>query len=181
MTFITGAFTATYAGYPLGSTEEGFEQITSRVQEEIRVDQYRGVLDGVFQGIDMQLRMVLMELDLQGVRRLLWPYDHNSNTNYAEGHGWVGPIGKLMSSMAAPLVLTPCAGTTAKTVGNSQTGGVLNAITFHRCVLAAESTSIRYSSSLRKYPVTLQVLPLLSNEELVAPTCDTFLQYYSIT
>lgn len=184
MTFITGAFTATYAGYPLGTTEEGFEQVTSRVQEEIRADQYRGILDGVFQGIDMQIRMVLMELDLAGVRRLLWPYDHDADGTYSDNHGWVGIAGKLMSSLAAPLVLTPCAGSTAKTVGNPETGSTLTSITFHQCVLAAEATSIRYSSSLRKYPVTLQVLPLpqpLPGEgESVGPTCSTYLKYYTI-
>lgn len=115
MTFITGAFTAFYGGYPLGVTEEGFEQITTRVQEEIRCDQYRGVLDGVFQGIDMQIRMVLMELDMPGVRELLWPY---SGT-----HGQVGTAGQLISQFAFPLILEPCAGTSAALVGNPQTGG----------------------------------------------------------
>lgn len=184
MTFITGAFTATYAGYPLGTTEDGFEQITSRVQEEIRSDQYRGVLDEIFQGIDMQIRMVLMELDLVGVRRLIWPYDHDADQTYNENHGWVGIAGKLTSSLAAPLVLTPCAGSTAKSVGNSQTGSTLTSITFHNCVLAAEASSIVYSSALRKLPVTLRVLPtpdpLPEAGASVGPSCTTFLKYYTI-
>lgn len=184
MTFITGAFNATYAGLPLGVTEDGFEQITSRIQEDIICDQYRGSLDGIFQGISMQLRMVLMELDLPGVRRLLWPYDHNNDGNFANGQGKVGPVGTLLSSVAAPLVLVPCPGTSAALVGDPETGGALGNITYPKCVLSADPQAVKFSSSLRKLPVTLMVLPVTCPTpeagDSAGPTCDGHLTYYRV-
>jgi len=182
--FITGAFNATYAGLPLGVTEDGFEQITTRVQEDIVCDQYRGPLDSIFQGINMQIRMVLMELDLPGVRRLLWPYDHDNDGVFNDGHGRVGPVGTLLSSVAAPLILTPCPGTSAAAFGNPLDGGELDNITYPRCVLSADPQAVKFSSSLRKLPVTLTVLPItcpLPDEgESVGPTCAGWLTYYLV-
>jgi len=184
MTFITGAFNATYAGLALGVTEDGFEQITTRIQEDIICDQYRGSLDGIFQGISMQIRMVLMELDLPGVRRLLWPYDHDLNGNFADSQGKVGPVGTLLSSVAAPLVLVPCPGTSASLVGNPLDGGLLGNITYPRCVLSADPQAVKFSSSLRKLPVTLTVLPVIcpipEEGDSAGPTCTGNLVYYSI-
>lgn len=184
MTFITGAFNATYAGLPLGVTEDGFEQVTTRIQEDIICDQYRGSLDGIFQGISMQLRMVLMELDLPGVRRLLWPYDHNLDGDFADGQGKVGPVGTLLSSVSAPLVLVPCPGTSAALVGNPEDGGVLSNITYPKCVLSADPQAVKFSSSLRKLPVTLTVLPFTcpipEEGDSAGPTCDGHLTYYRV-
>ena len=193
MTFITGAFNATFAGFKLGVTEDGFEQVTSRVQEDITCDQYRGALDGIFQGINMQIRMVLMELDLPGVRRLLWPYDHLPLTDSGENEffmsqGKVGPVGTLLSQFAAPLVLTPCPGTSAALVGNPKDGGELDNITYPRCVLSADPQAVKFSSSLRKLPVTLTVLPVTCplpdlddpDGASVGPACDGWLTYYVV-
>lgn len=189
MTFITGAFNATYAGLSLGVTEDGFEQITTRIQEDIICDQYRGSLDGIFQGISMQLRMVLMELDLPGVRRLLWPYDHlpsvNSGANeFFISQGKVGPVGTLLSSVAAPLVLVPCPGTSAALVGDPETGGALGNITYPKCVLSADPQAVKFSSSLRKLPVTLTVLPVIcpvpEAGQSAGPTCEGHLTYYRV-
>lgn len=182
--FITGAFNATYAGYPLGVTEDGFEQITTRVQEDIVCDQYRGPLDSIFQGINMQIRMVLMELDLPGVRRLLWPYDHDNDGIFNDNHGSVGPVGTLLSSVAAPLILSPCPGTSAKAFGNPIDGGELGNITYPRCVLSADPQAVKFASSLRKLPVTLTVLPVNcpndENWDSAGPSCSGWLSYYYI-
>lgn len=190
MAFLTGAFNATYAGLPLGVTEDGFEQVTTRIQEDIVCDQYRGPLDGIFQGIRMQIRMVLMELNLPGVRRLLWPYDHDADGNImdvngmVEGAGKVGPIGTLLSSASSPLVLTPCPGTSSALLGNPATGGTLSNITYPRCVLSADAQAVKFSSSLRKLPVTLDIYPVICPEpglgESAGPTCDGFLTYYTV-
>jgi hypothetical protein len=195
MAFLTGAFNATYDGLPLGVTEDGFEQVTTRIQEDIICDQYRGPLDGIFQGIRMQIRMVLMELNLPGVRRLLWPYDHDadgvigsvSDGDYiVEGAGRVGPIGTLLSSVSRPLILTPCPGTSSALLGNPVDGGVLSNITYFKCVLSADAQAVKFSSSLRKLPVTLDVLPLICPEpdyeagDSAGPSCTGFLSYYGV-
>jgi hypothetical protein len=197
MAFLTGAFNATYDGLPLGVTEDGFEQVTTRIQEDIICDQYRGPLDGIFQGIRMQIRMVLMELNLPGVRRLLWPYDHDADgvigasagvggAYTIEGAGRVGPIGTLLSAVARPLILTPCPGTSSALLGNPLNGGVLSNITYFKCVLSADAQAVKFSSSLRKLPVTLDVLPLICPEpdyeagDSAGPACDGFLSYYGV-
>lgn len=183
MTFIAGAFNATFDAVPLGTTEDGFEMITSRIYEEIRADHNRGLLDGVFQGIDMMIRTVLLEFDMPAVQRLLWPFDHDHDgtLNEQAGLGRMGSTGQLISSFARPLVLTPCSGTTAATRGkeNLSTGlsGPLVNITFARVVLSAEATAIKYAASLRKLPITLLVLPFTCygtapTYPFASPVCD---------
>lgn len=184
MTFITGAFSATFNGKNLGTTQDGYEQITTRVEEEIRVDQYRGMVDGVFQGIDMILRAVFMEVDMPGVRDMIWPYDHDNDGILFEaaGIGKVGATGQLLSSLCAPLVLTPCGGTTAATKGNPKDGSTLTSITYGRVVLAAEANSIKFAASLRKLPVTLLVLPVPDSDPApgALAVCSGPMSYYTI-
>jgi hypothetical protein len=184
MAFITGAFNAFYGGLPLGVTEDGFEQTTSRIQEDIVCDQYRGPLDSVFQGIRMQVRMVLMELNLPGVRRLLWPYDHDLDGEFDDGHGRVGPVGSLLSASALPLTLVPCPGTSAQLLGHPETGGPITSLTYLQAVVSADPQSVKFSSSVRKLPVTLDILPVtcpLPDLEVdsAGPTCTGNLRYYA--
>lgn len=193
MTFIAGAFTATWDAQPIGSTEDGFEISYNRIQEEIRTDMYRGLLDAVHQGIDMSIRMVLMEADFEALRHMIWPFDHDwDGTQYEESPantitntGQVGGTGQLISSLAKQLILTPCGGTTVKSKGNLSTGGTLASITFPRTVLSTDAVTLKYASSLMKIPVTLTVLP---NPVLVGditlpqayPYCDKPLQYFAV-
>ena len=160
MTFISGAFSATFNGKALGTTEDGFEETTTRIYEEIRADHYQGMLDGVVRGIDMMIRTVLYEVNMPGVRDLIWPYDADNDGTLFEAteYGKVGGMGQLLSTYAKPLVLTPCGGTSAALVGGP-TAGAVASITYPRAVIAAEATSIRFNAGHRKLPVTILILP----------------------
>lgn len=186
MTFIAGAFNATFNGKFLGTTEDGFEMTFNRIQEEIRVDQYRGIVDGVFQGIDMTLRTVLMEADYEVLTDILFAFDNDQDGVIFTGlaappaTNWdndpVGNIsrmqgtvpnstGQLLSKMARPLVLTPCGGTTAKIndlVGNAP----LATITFAKAVLTVDPVTMSYAAKLRKIPLAFHILPDWSSSDL---------------
>lgn len=176
MTFIAGAFNATFNGKFLGTTEDGFELTFNRIQEEIRVDQYRGIVDGVFQGMDMTLRTVLMEADLEVLTDILWAFDNDQDGNIFVGGGAPGwdtdifrfqgnvpnSTGQLLSKMARPLILTPCGGTTAQVNDVVVSAGVskaLASITFAKAVLTADPVTISYAAKLRKVPISLHILP----------------------
>lgn len=165
MTFISGAFTATFNGKALGTVEDGFEEITTRIYEEIRADHYQGMLDGVVRGIDMMIRTVLYEVNMPGVRDLIWPYDADNDGILFESteYGKVGGMGQLLSTYAKPLVLTPCGGTSAALLGGfTGVGGIAGpvvSVTYPRAVIAAEATSIKYNAGHRKLPVSILILP----------------------
>lgn len=191
MAFIAGAFQATFNAKILGTTEDGFELSFNRIHEEIRVDAYRGLVDGVFQGLDMTIRTVLMEANLPVINDLLWAFDHDNDGVISSGNspnfvidGVQGQapsgVGQLLTSMAMPLVLTPCGGTTAATVGNG--GAALASITFPRVVLATDPVALRFASSLRKVPLALHILPswATSNTPSVFPSCGTPVSYYTV-
>ena len=194
MAFIAGAFNATFNAKVLGTTEDGFELSFNRIQEEIRVDAYRGLVDGIFQGIDMTIRTVLMEANLAVINDLLWAFDHDNDgvlytgtspnftadTGMGESNVPSG-VGQLISTMAAPLVLTPCGGTTAKTAG-AIGGGAVATITFPKVVLATDPVALKFASSLRKVPIALHVLPYYtaSATPSVFPACGTSMNYYTV-
>ena len=184
MTFISGAFSATFNAKALGTTEDGYEEITSRIYEEIRADHYQGMLDGVVRGIDMMIRCVLYEVNMPGVRDLIWPYDADNDGTLFEAteYGKVGGMGQLLSTYAKPLVLTPCGGTSAALLG-SPTAGPVASITYPRAVIAAEATSIKFAAGHRKLPVTILILPSPD----VAPTapaavtiCSSPMSYFLV-
>lgn len=169
MTFITGAFSATFNELPLGATDDGFEEIVTPTYEMIFADHYKGVLDGVFQGIDMLIRTVLIETNMAAVRELIWPWDGDDAGvvgGQEEDYGKVGPVGKLLTSYCKELILTPCPGSSAALVGNW--GDPLATITYPRCIIAAESRTWKRSSSHQKLPVSILVLPE-ELESLTAP------------
>ncbi len=189
MTFISGAFSATFNGKALGTTEDGFEEITTRIYEEIRADHYQGMLDGVVRGIDMMIRTVLYEVNMPGVRDLIWPYDADNDGSLFEAgeYGKVGGMGQLLSTYAKPLVLTPCGGTSAALLGGftgvAQAAGPVASITYPRAVIAAEATSIRFNAGHRKLPVTILILPQ-SDAAPTAPAavtiCSSPMSYFTV-
>lgn len=187
MTFIAGAFAATYGGKYIGTTEDGFELTTSRIQEEIRVDAYRGHIDSVFQGIDMSIRFVLTEANMPAIADMLWNLDQDGD-NLADdvltGAGAVRTcVGDLISKFAFPLVLTPCSGTTAKSGFTGATeGSSLASITFSKVVLTPDPVTMKFASSLRRIPIAMHVLPAWASSPSQTPA-GTFpnsgiLQYY---
>lgn len=180
MTFIAGAFQATFGGLPLGTTEDGFELSFNRIQEEIRVDQYRGLVDAVHQGMDMSLRTVLMEANFAAIKNILW--GHSGLSPIVEGA--VGShAGKLISTFSGILVLTPCVGTTA----DAQLGTAPNSITFAKAVLATDPVAVKFASSLRRIPITMHILPSWSPGDIPSdpayptgsfPPCGVSMPYY---
>ena len=184
MTFISGAFSATFNDKPLGTLEDGFEEVTSRIYEEIRADHYQGMLDGVVRGIDMMLRCVLYEVNMPGVRDLFWPFDADNDGTLFEAaeYGKVGGMGQLLSLYAKPLILTPCGGTTAATAGGPG-GTAVASITYHRAVIAAEPTTQRFNAGHRKLALSILILPT----PVSAPTapaavtiCNAPMSYFTI-
>lgn len=156
MTFVSGPFSATYNAKALGSIEDGFEQIHNVMYEDIRADHYRGLLDGVVLGVDMIIRCVLYEVDMPAVADMVWPFQNSSGAILTPGT--IGAVGQLLSSLAKPLVLTPCAGTTSATAGKLG-GGALASLTYAKAILAADPVSIKYAATHRKLPVSLLILP----------------------
>lgn len=158
MAFLTGPFQATYNAKPLGAVEGGFEHIWQMLFEDIRPDQYKGMVNGVFTGIDMTIRTVLMEADLgltataSGLRDLIWPFSDSTTI------GTVTKTGQLISTFAKPLVLTPCSNTNAATQG-SILGATLTSITFPLVLISADPIALKYANELRKIPLSLIVLP----------------------
>jgi hypothetical protein len=163
MTFITGAFSAKFNTLDLGAVEDGFEEIVTPIYEMITADHYKGDLDGVYQGINMMIRCVLLETNLQAVRELIWPWDGDMDGTGGqyEDYGFVGPVGRLLSSFARELILTPCEGSSAQLKGDW--GDPLGSITYPRVVISAESRTWKRNSGHQKLPVTLIVLPEDSN------------------
>ena len=184
MTFIAGAFSATFGALPLGTTEDGFELSFNRIQEEIRVDQYRGLVDAVHQGIDMSIRFVLTEANYPVIEELLW---NTSNANNVQGRA-SSSVGGLISTVAKALILTPCAGTTAAAqLTNAQ--NQIDGITFAKVVLATDPVAVKFAASLRRIPITAHILPSWTvspgDDPWVGfPGCNTNangnLEYYSI-
>ena len=142
MGYIAGAYSATYDGAAIGQIEDGFEIEYGQVVQDIMSDMFRAREDGVFQGIEYLVRFVLMEPTLAGVARLIWPWSATV--------GQTGVIGRLMTTLADPLILTACSGTTAAPA----------TLTFTRAVIWTDRITSKYASEQRKVPVTVAVLPV---------------------
>lgn len=148
MGYVAGAYRATYNALALGQTEDGFEFDYGQVAEEIVSDIFRGRQDGVYQGIDLVIRTVLTELTAAGIQSLTWPW------HTTLGHS--GVTGRLWSTMAKPLVLTACAGTTA-------TPGT---ITIPKALIGTDRINTKYNNAQRKLPVTIISIPTPENGSL---------------
>lgn len=144
MTFISGAYSGVYKGSVLGQFDDGFELEQVATIEDIDSDIFRGVEDGVLQGIGLVIRLVLNEPTSAGGVKLLWPYNATLGTT--------GIMGRLMTSLAGPLVFTKCAGTTASP----------SSITIPRAVIWRDPIRSRYGNFQRKVPVVIAGLPLPS-------------------
>ena len=106
MTFVAGPYTSTLAASALGITENGFE-LTHRDEADIIRGDNLGQTDQdwVYRGGQTLLNTVLQEYDAAGALAAFWPYHATFGR-----HGQAGVLG---SSVAAALVLTAVAGTTA--------------------------------------------------------------------
>ena len=134
MAFIAGPYTATYApgtggsgvGSPasIGKTREGFtERLDFHHQPIMTDDGGEAQVDGVQLGRDTLVTLDYVEYDLI-----------KAAIHAAEPEGKVyDNVGKLLTSLAGPLVLTPVAGTTAATSGGTHT--------FHKAIV--ENASVK--------------------------------------
>lgn len=144
MTFISGSYTATYNGNSIGSTEDGFRIQVQQHHEDIRTDDYGDVpVDGVQRGVSYQISLVGMEYNL--VKAAMAKQGNALGASKDN-------VGKLLSSLAASLVLTATSGTPAASAGNIQT------LTATKAILITDF-EVLLASRVRKGPLTFRLLP----------------------
>jgi hypothetical protein len=148
--FIAGPYTATYApagstsggsvGTDIGRTREGFTESIEYHHQPIQTDAGgESQVDGVQLGVDHLVRLDYVDYDLV-----------KAAIHAVEPEGKVyDNVGKLLTSLAGPLVLTPVAGTTAAASGGTHT--------FHKAII--ENAEILFSSRLRQGPLTFRCFP----------------------
>jgi hypothetical protein len=156
VTFIAGSYTAEYNGQNLGIIEDGFTiDWVSRAEDIITDVGGATPVDGVYQGLEMQVSFTLSEWDAAGAQAAFWPFA----TNFGE----VGRIGRLLSSMAKALILTKCADTSAAPT----------AITFASAILAPGfNVSTLWANKHRKIPLQMRILPIGLNSTANLQQCE---------
>lgn len=144
MSFVSGSYTATYGGSSIGTTEDGYRVQVQQHHEDIRTDDYGDVpVDGVQRGVSYQVTLVGMEYNL--VKAAMAKQASalgESKTN----------VGKLLSGLAASLVLTATSGTPADTAGN------IRSLTATKAILITDF-ELLLASRVRKGPLTFRLLP----------------------
>ena len=158
MTFIAGAYTAVYDGSALGVIEDGFTIDWVSRSEDIVADLGGDApLDGVYQGLEMQVSFTLSEWDAAGAQTAFWPF--------ATTFGEVGGMGRLLSNMARVLLLTKCV---------AQGNQTPNTLTFDSAILAPGfNVSTFWGNKLRKVPLQMRILPRPSDGSLSIQPCET--------
>jgi uncharacterized membrane protein YczE len=144
MTFVAGSYSATYNSLALGIIEDGFTiDWVSRAEDIVADVGGTAPIDGVYQGLEMQVSFTLSEWDAAAAQSAFWPF--------ANTIGEVGRIGTLLSSLAKTLVLTKCANTSAAPT----------TITFQSAILAPGfSVSTLWANKHRKIPLQMRILPI---------------------
>jgi hypothetical protein len=156
VTFIAGSYSALYNGLDLGIIEDGFTiDWVSRAEDIITDVGGASPVDGVYQGLEMQLSFTLAEWDAAGAQAAFWPF--------ATTFGEIGVIGRLLSSMAKTLILTKCASNAAAPT----------AITFASAILAPGfNVSTLWANKHRKIPLQMRVLPTGLNSTANLQQCE---------
>ena len=166
MTFIAGPYSATAAfastTADLGTIEDGFELEGITYQELIRGDNLGdSVQDGVYRGQDIFLSATFLEWDKEVLHYLMNPYGGSTGSTLGE----IGQVGRLATSLAVQIVLTPAAGTTAAaatiTTGLTTPAIPMDTLTLPKCILA-ENFPVRFNfaARLRKIPLRFRVFPV---------------------
>ena len=159
MTFIAGAYSAVYNSLSLGIIEDGFNIEWVSRAEDIITDVGGAVpVDGVYQGVEVQISFVLAEWDAAGAAGAFWPWSATL--------GQAGELGRLLSSMAQALVLTKCGS------GGNQ---VPATITFEKAILAPGfNVASLWANKHRKIPLQMRSLPVGTNSTANLQQCETF-------
>lgn len=147
--FAPGYYTCTYGSTPadLGLVH-GVRRLRRRYRAQpIQADRFGDMqIDGVFRGGDVFLQMIFKEWTA-AVKAALWPFDSD--------FGDIGSMGKLLTDLAAPLVMTVESGSPAATTGFSTVTAAL-------AILAPENdVEIIFGNEQRDVPVMLQLFPYL--------------------
>ncbi len=142
--FVAGHFTATYNGTSIGSTTDGFHLTQTPIYQPIHDDEAGdGEVDGVQQGANY--RVPLNYIEYSKVYHALY-------AQVPEGKLYDN-VGRLLTQLFGPLVLTPIPGTSAEVelgAGNSiicPKAGVINDI------------PILLASKLRQGPIEFRLFP----------------------
>lgn len=138
MSFIAGAYNATYKGSSIGQTQKGFDIEWQQILEEVTSDVWRGIQDGIFQGLNLLIRTILIEPDAAGVNGLIWPWNATLGVS--------GIVGRNLKSMAGPLILTRC---------NASLSATPATITIPKAIIWKDKVSSNYENAQRKIPVVI--------------------------
>lgn len=144
MSFVAGAYRATYNGLALGKVEDGFTMSYRRFSETITTDVTGDAMqDGVYRGVQLNISFILSEWDAVGAQAAFWPFDSN--------FGELGALGRLDTTLAKPLVLSSC--------GTHEP----DTITFHRALLSPDfDVTTIFANRHRKIALQMTVYPLLA-------------------
>ncbi len=154
MSIISGPYTATFNGTSIGMTEDGFRIGVQLHHEDVRSDDFGdGPVDAIQRGVTYQVQCVSIEYDL--IKAAIAKQVNalgESKTN----------VGKRLTDLAAPLVLTAVTGTPADSAGNIRT------LTATKAILVTD-VEILLAARCRKGPVTFRLLPdpAVSNKAFV--------------
>lgn len=111
--YVSGHYDATYGGTTIGSTEQGFRIHLRQHEVGVNDDAFgEGNPDMIQAGADYEIELIAIEYSkFKTAMGIQTAGIGHTNDN----------VGKLLSSMASALVLTPVAGTPAASYGNTAT------------------------------------------------------------
>jgi len=123
--YVPSGATPSTSTHLVGKTgEEGIRLTRDVLIQEITADELgpEAIVDGVYQGANMEMEFVLEEVNVESVQALMHPFQTNAaGTSVEAGH--VGVTGTLASGRAGTLFALPVANTPA---ANQDTGGSLD-------------------------------------------------------
>lgn len=162
MTFVAGSYSATYNSQTLGIIEDGFTIDWVYRAEDIVADVGGAApVDGVYQGLEMQVSFTLSEWDATAAAAAFYPFSSTL--------GDAGRMGRLLSTMAKVLALTKCQDTSA----------IPNTITFQSAILAPGfSVSTFWANKHRKIPLQMRILPIGLDSVANLQQCE-LLRYFT--
>jgi len=160
MTFIAGAYSATFNAQAVGILEDGWELEQTVQAEMIRGDNMGDTTqDGVFRGGDCFISGVMREYDAAAFGAIAHYWDSTiGQLGTPDAAGIVDNVGKLLSGLAKQLVLTAATGPNA----------VPATITADKAILAP-GFPIRYilANRPRVIAIRFQLLPYTSGTDVV--------------
>ena len=141
--FAPGYYEMTYDGVSVGQVEGPKTLRRSVISQEISTDKF-GPVDGVYQGGECFLSLTFKEWKLPETL-MIWPYGAD--------FGAVGQLGRLLTDIAAPIVLTAQSGSPAATEGPAT-------ITAPLAILAPQNDiSVIFGNVQRDVPILFKLYP----------------------